>query len=121
MLVSQRQNQTVNVSGLIRDFTGTRRGLLGDVPIPSTEISTTSIIASSTIGCRHAQGRIVENLKYNLQQYKYRGQKDVYKSLYEAAMVGPEVVRPAEAEDVLGLNHSVISKCMTKRSQFGEY
>ena len=94
---------------------------MGDVPIPSTEISSTSIIASSTIGCRHAQGRIVENLKFNLQQYKYRGQKDVYKSLYEAAMVGPEVVRPAEAEDILDLNHSVIAKCMTKRTALGEH
>ena len=37
-----------------------------------------------------------------------------------SATLAPEVVRPAEAEDVLGLSASVISKCMTKRTALGE-
>ena len=72
-----------------------------------------------TLGCRHAEGRICENLKYNLQQYKFRGDKAVFKALYEAAMIGPGVVRPHEAEDALGLSINVVTKAMAKRAQLG--
>ena len=69
--------------------------------------------------CRHQTGKICENVKYNLQQYKYRGQKDIFKALYEAALVGPEAVKPAEAEDILGLNTNLVTKAISKRSSMG--
>ena len=34
--------------------------------------------------CRHSQSRICENLKFGLQQMKYRGQKDAYKAVVDA-------------------------------------
>merc|ERR1712001_70574 len=51
--------------------------------------------------------------------YKYRGQKDIFKALYEAALVGPEAVKPAEAEDILGLNTNLVTKAISKRSSMG--
>ena len=69
--------------------------------------------------CRHQTSKICENVKYNLQQFKYRGQKDTFKALYEAALVGPEAVKPAEAEDLLGLNTNLVTKAISKRSSLG--
>ena len=65
--------------------------------------------------CRHSQGRICENLKFGLQQMKYRGQKDAYKAVVDAIAVGPEVVRTAEAEDILGLTSEIIHKARARR------
>ena len=63
----------------------------------------------------HPQGRICENLKYGLQQMRYRGQKEAYKAIVEALVVGPEVIRAAEAEDILGLNQELVYKTRAKR------
>ena len=64
--------------------------------------------------CRHSQSRICENLKFGLQQMKYRGQKDAYKAVVDAIAVGPEVVRSAEAEDILGLSTAIIHKARAR-------
>ena len=61
------------------------------------------------MGCRHPQGKICENLKYNLQQYKYRGQKELYKALVEGVIVGPESLRSSEAEAILGQCYTLLS------------
>ena len=64
--------------------------------------------------CQHAQARICDNLKYGLQQMKYRGHKEAYKAVVEAIAIGPEVVRTAEAEDILGLNPEIILKARAR-------
>jgi hypothetical protein len=45
---------------------------------------------------------------------KYRGQKDAYKAVVDAIAVGPEVVRSAEAEDILGLSTAIIHKARAR-------
>ena len=70
--------------------------------------------------CRHSQGRICENLKFGLQQMKYRGQKDAYKAVVDAIAIGPEVVRTAEAEDILGLSSEIIHKARARKEVLNE-
>lgn len=89
-----------------------QRGLLGDVAVPGVDMMHHH---STRVNCRHPQGRMCENLKYGLQQMKYRGQKEAYKAVVEALVIGPEVVRSSEAEDVLGLSSELIHKTRARR------
>ena len=81
------------------------------MPVPGVDIDP---IRGHRGTCRHPQGRICDNLKYGLQQMKYRGQKDAYKAVIEAIAVGPEVVRTAEVKDILGLNPETILKARAR-------
>ena len=115
---------------LVRDHTSmSQRGLFGDVQVPSVDMAATSKL----LNCRHPQGRICENLRHGLQQLKYRGQRDAYKvslksfrrslrtafpfpfqAIVDAIVVGPEAVRTAEAEDILGLNPDSILRARAR-------
>ena len=115
---------------LVRDHTSmSQRGLFGDVPVPSVDMAGNSKV----VNCRHPQGRICENLRHGLQQLKYRGQRDAYKvslvqfngpleikpqvsfqAIVDAIVVGPEAVRTAEAEDILGLNPDSILRARAR-------
>lgn len=102
---------------LVRDNTSMpQRGLLGDVAVPGVDMMHHHSRGGGGLSnCRHPQGRMCENLKYGLQQMKYRGQKEAYKAVVEALVIGPEVVRSSEAEDVLGLSSELIHKTRARR------
>ena len=70
---------------------------------------------SNTRACRHPQGRICENLKYGLHQMKIRGQREAYLAVVDSVIVGPEVVRTAEAEDILGINPDLFMRARARK------
>lgn len=94
---------------LIRDHTASR-GLIGGQPIAGIDVPPRGMS-----NCRHPQARMCDNLKYNLHQLKMRGQRDAYMSIVDAVVVGPEVVRTSEAEDILGISNDLVLRCRARR------
>ena len=89
--------------------------VLGGDHVPGVDVSDGGR-GGKRYNCRHPHGRICDNIKYGLQQMKYRGQKEAYKAIVEAIVVGPEVVRSSEAEDILGKLKLILGGFFCKNS-----
>ena len=60
---------------------------------------------------------ICKNLRYSLEQLKIGGDKETYMNLVDSVLVGPESVKQADLEDILGVNSDIYRRSMKKRKE----
>ena len=64
--------------------------------------------------------RLVNNLRYSLEQLRVAGERDSYAMLVNSVVVGPASIRAADLEQLLGINTDLYTKARIKRRQLVE-
>ena len=76
-------------------------------------------VPSST---RHiaTQSKVCRNLRYSLEQLKLSSDKETYTKIVDSVVVGPEHVKAADLEHILGINSDMFTKSKKKRNDLIE-